>query len=1144
MRYSVHVMFGGGFSNSTVELKKYIQKYGGANASPYFNALLWETSDEKEIVVSSAELVEESENDPFISGLQNLYQIKLTEKKRFSSNERKFYIEAFFKDLFNETITINNTGDYNGLHLLFYVPLFDNEVCHEVKELIEIIQSLPVSYHIDVMGFAPDMAFLFTKEEDLAGLALKNKTYESDFRKNLKDILAFNQKKNNPIANFVLLQNCQKEGISLNLNFDSYIRLIGEFALLCIEQYESIFVSRTGTNTLKALGLSVLHFDRFYFVHYLLRRTYLYIMDRESINEQKVAITKADQIVHNKLESKTKLISDFYDKEVKPFLHTKSQKQIIVDITPKLDKLISDLSVDLQSFIFDDKLSLPEKKATLATLLGLDDELLTNYLFDRNQLIIDDLDAEAANIFINANNAILNSQNAEDAILSTNGKEVELPLEELKKLRYEMRQSTTYIREKEEHLDKLNRQKNIAIEGEKRLIQDGYFIVGNEKFRLLPDIEELPLAETYRPKETKRTSVDLRSGFTAVKNQGKQGACAAFTLAAIYEYILKTNNALESDLSEAFLYYNARKKSGRENEDLGTTFHEAVGALIEHGICSEQTFPYRPNTFAKEPDKEAYDEAAHRIVKKAMNVNANINDIRSALAEGYPVAIALKAFNSFSEVSNGFILRPTEEELSRQTPGSHSMVVCGYSDEQRLFIVRNSWGSKFGENGYCYIPYSYIGDSSLVNMACIITEVGSGYTTNKGTKMTLEFDTTDTEIEYSILKNLLEEEKYHLKSLVKHDKKLRERYISLIHKLGNNAQRNILIEGTEKRLQYEIDVFEEMKQKSTENKVSILKKYDRSTRIEVIGIISVILLSFIGLGIILFTVIFWRTTPPALEPTTYLALYGSIFLIAALIYIPHRKRKRRLLKEKLDNIIMSYGVEADKRREEMKTTRLRMHLAGMLLDRLFNLKDILKNKYSAIKSFSGNLTVWYTEEKERLEKMDANTREPFIALLDNKTLDAYFEKHKDKIASGIRLSDFLNSFQISEEGITKFKKSMKDTIIHALFDVIKDFKLYSHISGDKDYNYLNKQYVSIPSLLNLLDKKSQVFLHLTEEGRIKPLNQVIFIKTDLQREKNHWQSIYPDSFSLRPVSQNLDSPYKIILLKVQNVELKHIKIMD
>lgn len=1136
-------MFGDTFSESLIELKKYVEKYGGATAAPYFNALLWNhTSSSEETVISSARLKEESENDPFVSGLQNRYQIELVEEKRIGGNERDKYIAAFFKDLYNRTITINNSGDYNGLHIMFYIPLFQPDVWEEAKKLIRIIRSLPMSYQIDMVGLAPNTAFLFTKEEDIPGLALKISTYEENCRHNLDDIIRFNKQENMPVANFIFMQNCQQEGVSLQLTQDSFTRIIGELALLSIEQYENVFISRSDGFSIKALGLSVLHFDRFYFVNYLLRRAYLYVMDRERVNDQKVDIAKADQIVNEKLEEKTRLVSDFYNNEIKPLLHTTSQKQIIVEITPKLDRLMDAISVDLQSFINDEELSLPEKKATLATLLGLDDELLTNYLFDKKQLLIDDLDAEATELFIKANNEIANSPYKEEAILSIAGEDVKLPLEELKKLRFDMRQAITYIREKEEQLKKLEHQQTIAHEGKKRLTEEGIFVLGDEKFRLLPsDIEEVPLAETYIPKKTTTTSIDLRQGFTHIKSQGNQGSCSAFALASIYEYILKTNNALESDLSESFLYYNARKKKGDAGKDTGSNFYDSISAFMESGICTELLFPYDADVFNKEPGQEAYQDGASRLVKKALNVKNTIDDIRSALAEGYPVAISLKVFDSFSDTMSGFVRRPDENELKNEKSGNHAMVICGYSDEQRVFIVRNSWGTNFGENGYCYVPYSYIDDDNLLNMACIITEVGSGYkTTGGGVKATLEFDTTDTEIEYSILKNLLEEEKYHLNILTKEDKKLRERYTRLIQKLGNNVQRNRLIEGYEKKLQNDVVTLEALKEEAKKDKSIQLKAFDKETWQKGIKIIisilsySVIaLIVLINFWVLIFAQVAW--TP---------VIISAVFIIIALLYFPYRKKKRRLLKQELDDVIHSYGVQAEKIREDIKTTRLRMHLAGMVLDRLFNLKDILRGKYYALKSFLGNLTTWHTEESEKLEHMDANTREPFIALLNNKMLDTYFEKNKDRIALDIHLSDFLNSYQVSEEGITTFKKNMKNSIIRSLFELINDFKLYSHISGDYTYDYLDKAYVNIPDLLSLLDKKSSVFAQLTTEGKIQPLHQVIFIKTDTQKEKNHWRSIYPESFPLQPLSQSLDSAYKILILKMLNLDLKHLKFME
>jgi C1A family cysteine protease len=38
----------------------------------------------------------------------------------------------------------------------------------------------------------------------------------------------------------------------------------------------------------------------------------------------------------------------------------------------------------------------------------------------------------------------------------------------------------------------------------------------------------------------------------------------------------------------------------------------------------------------------------------------------------------------------------------------HSLLAVGYIQERKVFIVRNSWGVSFGEDGYFYMPYAYL----------------------------------------------------------------------------------------------------------------------------------------------------------------------------------------------------------------------------------------------------------------------------------------------------------------------------------------------------------------------------------------------------------------------------------------------------
>ena len=158
--------------------------------------------------------------------------------------------------------------------------------------------------------------------------------------------------------------------------------------------------------------------------------------------------------------------------------------------------------------------------------------------------------------------------------------------------------------------------------------------------------------------------------------------------------------------------------------------------------------------------KEAYEDAMTHKIKVAKNVKINHDDITSALSEGYPVTISLKIFDSFGNQSKGFVYRPTDEEITENKYGNHAMVICGYSEEDKVYIVRNSWGKGFGDNGYCYIPFSYIEDSNLTNSACVIISINEGEEVKgAGQQTAVSFNKTDMEIRYSIIRILVDEEK-------------------------------------------------------------------------------------------------------------------------------------------------------------------------------------------------------------------------------------------------------------------------------------------------------------------------------------------------------------------------------------------------
>ena len=726
MEYGIHLMFGSDFKKSLLSLKQYVEKYGSNQTASYIRTILWEESKNKDEIIISEVIKKpyDINKEKFTAGIEKLFNVEIIEKERISSDNRDDHIQYYFQRLFDETINLDTVQDSisQTLHLYLYIPLYEKGSWDKASKIIELVKALPITYQIDVIGLATDLAHLFTDQPDnLPKLRLEHSKITAY---HIHKIVAYKKEYYKLIKNFILFQNYSSQGLSLNLNLESYTKIIGELACLWTQYYNRFFVS---TSELKAVGLSMVSFDRYYFVQYLLSRTYIQLMENARINEEEININEVTQITKKLLKDETTLINDFWNSNVaKKLADGSSIESLIPEIDADIKTLISELSTKLEAFLYakDSEYSLPKKKAILANLLGLDDELIEGNQFQDNQLIVDDLQTEGCLLFINANNEILDSDHPKKAILSNNGEPIKYPLPEIKRLRDNIKLSTTFIRRKEKELAKLTDQISDSKRADKRLTEDGKFIYEGNRFKLLPNtIEEFPLEETYVPVKVDKYNIDLREHFTAIKNQGEQGACSAFTLIGIYEYILKTNNNLDTNLSEAFLYYNARKRSNCESIDAGSNFYDAILAFAEYGSCKETLFPYNDKSFNIEPPEEAYTDARNNLVKKAKNVTGGVDSIRSAISEGYPVAISLKIFNSFGNGKNGFIYRPTSAEIQSNEFGNHAMIICGYSDNEKVFLVRNSWGNSFGDKGYCYIPYSYINDDNLMNGAFIITEI-------------------------------------------------------------------------------------------------------------------------------------------------------------------------------------------------------------------------------------------------------------------------------------------------------------------------------------------------------------------------------------------------------------------------------------
>lgn len=203
-------------------------------------------------------------------------------------------------------------------------------------------------------------------------------------------------------------------------------------------------------------------------------------------------------------------------------------------------------------------------------------------------------------------------------------------------------------------------------------------------------------------------TVDLRRELGAVRDQGEGAGSVALAAAVVYEHLRERHQGEATTASARFIEHNARKRSG---EAEGLTIFDALSTLVDHGACSEQAFG--GETPGREPPKRAYDEGAAFRASAVERVPVELLAWKRALAAGHPIVFGLFIYESFDRQRQpGLIPVPSDTDLEREQ-GEHALVCVGYCEADKVFIVRNAWGSTWGDEGDCYIPFDYVMDREL-----------------------------------------------------------------------------------------------------------------------------------------------------------------------------------------------------------------------------------------------------------------------------------------------------------------------------------------------------------------------------------------------------------------------------------------------
>lgn len=239
--------------------------------------------------------------------------------------------------------------------------------------------------------------------------------------------------------------------------------------------------------------------------------------------------------------------------------------------------------------------------------------------------------------------------------------------------------------------------------------------MSHQKFGYLRDIttEYTPFegAEVFQKRvgasEVSTATYDLRP-YCTPSNQASLSACAGNATADAVEILDAVAGKPVVQLSRLFVYSMSRILHQQLHLDEGTYIASCFEVLSRFGVCSEERWPYDTSKVFVAPSLKAERDARAHKIHSYYKVTAKGRDrmpqILSALANNCPVVFGTLVSRELSGHQGDAVVGIPQGDIA----GGHAMIIVGYDPTKKAFIIKNSWGSSWGMDGFAYFSEDYI----------------------------------------------------------------------------------------------------------------------------------------------------------------------------------------------------------------------------------------------------------------------------------------------------------------------------------------------------------------------------------------------------------------------------------------------------